>query len=104
MTNEEVVNKIDCFQVDGDESNPVSAQTILPDISAFQLITISEVKNGEKCQKWQKTELIGEKAEWSTDQCSEDFEGAPLLAQKSWRKFPGVSVTKIGHFTKFSFK
>ena len=33
-----------------------------------------------------------------------DFEGAPLLAQKSWRKFPGVSVTKIGHFTKFSFK
>ena len=61
MTNEVIVNKIDCFQVDGDESNPVSAQSILPDISSFQLITISEVKNGEKCQKWQKTEQIGEK-------------------------------------------
>ena len=67
MTNEVVVNKIDCFQVDGDESNPVSAQSILPDISTFQLISLSEVKNGEKCQKWQKTELIGEKAEWSAD-------------------------------------
>ena len=54
MTNEVVVNKIDCFQVDGDENNPVSAQTILPDISNFQLLG-KDLKNGVKCQKWQKT-------------------------------------------------
>ena len=34
----------------------------------------------------------------------EDFEDAPLLGQKSWRKFHGISVTKLGHFTKFSLK
>jgi len=60
MTNEVVVNKIDCFQVDGDQDNAVSAQTILPDISSFQLIG-KDLKNGHKCQKWQKTEKIGEK-------------------------------------------
>lgn len=61
MTDEDVVNKISCFQVDGDSSNPVSAQTILPDISTFKLISKSELKNGHKCQKWQKKEKIGEK-------------------------------------------
>ena len=60
MTNEVVVNKIDCFQVDGDQDNSVSAQSILPDISTFELIG-KDLKNGQKCQKWQKKEKIGAK-------------------------------------------
>jgi len=60
MTNEEVTNEIDCFQVDGDQENVVTAQSMLPDISDFSMLAM-ELKNGHKCQKWQKTERIGEK-------------------------------------------
>ena len=60
MTNEEVTNEINCFQVDGDNSSPVSAQSMLPDISDFDLIG-KELKQGSKCQKWQKAQRIGDK-------------------------------------------
>ena len=60
MTNEEVTNEINCFQVDGDNSSPVSAQSMLPDISDFDLIG-KELKQGAKCQKWQKAQRIGDK-------------------------------------------
>ena len=40
MTNEEVTNEIDCFQVDGDQENVVTAQSMLPDISDFSMLAM----------------------------------------------------------------
>jgi len=60
MTNEVVVNEIDCFAVDGDKENKIEPQSILPDISEFELIG-DDLKNGQECQKWQKMEQIGQK-------------------------------------------
>merc|ERR1719244_2044912 len=60
MTNEVVVNEIDCFAVDGDKENKIKPQSILPDISEFELIG-DDLKNGQECQKWQKMEQIGQK-------------------------------------------
>jgi len=81
MTNEVVVNKIDCFQVDGDEDNAVTAQTILPDISSFQLLG-KDLKNGVKCQKWQKSEKIGQKVNkytmWLRFDSNQMKDGRPL--------------------------
>merc|ERR1719376_1652739 len=53
MTNEVVVNEIDCFAVDGDKDNKIEPQSILPDISEFELIG-DDLKNGQECQKWLK--------------------------------------------------
>merc|ERR1719427_1726500 len=60
MTNEVVVNEIDCFAVDGDKDNKIEPQSILPDISEFELVG-DDLKNGQECQKWQKMEQIGQK-------------------------------------------
>jgi len=60
MTNEVVVNKIDCFKVDGNDLFRVEAQSILPDISEFELVG-DDLKNGQECQKWQKLVEIEQK-------------------------------------------
>ena len=60
MTNEEVTNKIDCFQVDGGSDGPVTAQSMLPDLSDFKLTGVG-LKNGVKCDKWQRVDQVGDK-------------------------------------------
>ena len=52
-----VTNEIDCFQADGDQDNKVEPQSMLPDISDFDLIG-DELKNGQACQKWHKIEKV----------------------------------------------
>merc|ERR1711892_1308308 len=53
MTNEVVVNEIDCFAVDGGKEYKIEPQSILPDITDFELVG-DDLKNGQECQKWQK--------------------------------------------------
>lgn len=60
VTTEVVVNKISCFLVDGGADMPVTPQSILPDISDFQLVG-TELKNGLDCEKWQKSVQEGQK-------------------------------------------
>merc|ERR1712172_196970 len=50
-------SRIDCFGVDGGEGMQIEAQSMLPDISDFELLG-EELKSG---QKWQKVQKIGEK-------------------------------------------
>merc|ERR1719233_2463158 len=54
------IKEIDCFAVDGDKENKIEPQSILPDISEFELVG-EDLKNGQECQKWQKMEQIGQK-------------------------------------------
>jgi len=60
MTNEIVVNQISCFQVNGSDDMTILPQSILPDIFEFELIG-NEYKEGQDCEKWRKTEQIGQK-------------------------------------------
>ena len=61
MTNEQVTNQINCFEVKGSQESPVTTQSILPNLQGFQLKKINDVKDGQECEKWQKIEKIGEK-------------------------------------------
>ena len=61
MTNEQVTNQINCFEVKGSQDSPVTTQSILPSLQGFTLKKIKDVKDGQSCEKWQKTEKIGEK-------------------------------------------
>ena len=54
-----MTNKIDCFGVDGGEGMQIEAQSMLPDISDFELLG-EELKSGQNCQKWQKVEKVNE--------------------------------------------
>ena len=56
-----MVNEIDCFGVSGGAGGRVEAQSMLPDISDFQLLGL-ELKHGCDCQKWQKTSQVTEMA------------------------------------------
>ena len=56
---QEVTNKIDCFGVDGGEGMQIEAQSMLPDISDFELLG-EELKGGQNCQKWQKVQKVDE--------------------------------------------
>ena len=60
MTNEVVANEMSCFQVDGGADGAVEAQSVLPDISDFELVG-AELKTGCDCTKYQKVEEIGGK-------------------------------------------
>jgi len=60
MTNEVVVNEINCFQVDGSKDMAILPQSMLPDISDFEMIG-TEYKEGQECQKWRKVDQIGKK-------------------------------------------
>ena len=60
ITDEKVRNQINCFAVPGSKDAPVDVQSILPDLTGFKLRG-SDLKNGHKCQKWQKKEEIGHK-------------------------------------------
>jgi len=60
MTNEVVLNKIDCFQVNGSAEEQVTAQSMLPDLTDFKFVT-AEFKNEMDCEKWQKSEVVGNK-------------------------------------------
>ena len=52
-----MTNKIDCFGVDGGEGMQIEAQSMLPDISDFELLG-EELKGGQNCQKWQKVQKV----------------------------------------------
>ena len=54
-----MTNKIDCFGVDGGEGMQIEAQSMLPDISDFELLG-EELKGGQNCQKWQKVQKVDE--------------------------------------------
>ncbi len=60
MTDENVMNQINCFAVNGSHDAPVTVQSILPDLTDFKLKG-TDLKNGHRCQKWQKKEEIGHK-------------------------------------------
>ena len=60
MTNEVVVNEIDCFAVDGGKEYKIEPQSILPDITDFELVG-DDLKNGQECQRWQKIVQMGQK-------------------------------------------
>lgn len=60
-TDEVVVNSLDCFQVNGTDDMQVEPQSMLPDMTDFSLVG-RDLKLGQECQKWQKKELIGQKA------------------------------------------
>lgn len=60
MTTETVWNQRNCFAVSGTSSEPVQVQSILPDLTGFNLLG-QDVKNGQSCQKWQKKDKIGNK-------------------------------------------
>ena len=57
-----MTNKIDCFGVDGGEGMQIEAQSMLPDISDFELLG-EELKSGQNCQKWQKVQKVDERIE-----------------------------------------
>ena len=60
MTDENVQNQINCFQVNGTEVSPVLPQSILPNLEGFQ--NLGEVEYyGQKCEKWEKKETVGKK-------------------------------------------
>jgi len=60
MTNEVVVNAINCFQANGSADAKVEPQSLLPDLTGFTRIG-TEFKNEHECDKWQKKEVIEEK-------------------------------------------
>ena len=97
MTNEEVTNKIDCFQVDGDSSNPVSAQSMLPDISDFNLIG-KELKHGNKCQKWQKAERIGAKVNKYTMWIRYDNNQSPVPVHYEMKGYNTLLGSHYDHY------
>jgi len=60
MTTETVWNQRNCFAASGTSAEPVQVQSILPDLTGFNLLG-QDVKNGQSCQKWQKKDKIGNK-------------------------------------------
>ena len=48
MTNEEVTNQINCFEVKGSKDSPVTTQSILPNMEGFQLKKTKDVKDPTK--------------------------------------------------------
>jgi len=60
MTTETVWNQRNCFAVSGTSEEPVQVQSILPDLTGFELLG-QDVKNGQTCQKWQKQDKINHK-------------------------------------------
>jgi len=61
FTTEEVHNELTCFQVNGNEEDPVEAQGVLPDITNFTLIG-NEIMNGVTCEKWEYLNNYGDKS------------------------------------------
>jgi len=96
MTNEIVANEIDCFQVDGGQDGPVTAQSMLPDISDFELLG-KELKNGDKCQKWQKIERIGGKTNKYTMWIKED-NGSPVPVHYEMKGFNTLLGSHYDHY------
>ena len=60
ITDEKVFNQMNCFAVSGDKNGPIEVQSILPDLSGFELKGTDYFK-GQDVQKWQKKEEIGHK-------------------------------------------
>lgn len=60
MTTEEFVNVRRCFLVNGTESNVVTPQAMLPDLTGFQMIGYKTV-NEKNCSIWQNVTKIGQK-------------------------------------------
>lgn len=60
MTTEKFLNEMHCFVVDGVSLDPVKPQTILPDISAFNL-TGTEALEGVECNVWRSVVKEGGK-------------------------------------------
>ncbi|ELT93269.1 hypothetical protein CAPTEDRAFT_181131 [Capitella teleta] len=60
MTTEEVLNQINCFQVNGTKEAPITIQTVLPDLANFTK-TGHEMMNSLNCTVWQYSVKIGQK-------------------------------------------
>lgn len=60
MTTEVELNTIKCFRVDGSQEQKIKPQSVLPDLSGFQLVG-QEMVNGLMTDKWRKIETVGEK-------------------------------------------
>ena len=60
MVNNHLESDLACFQVNGTKDAPVSAQSILPDMTGFKNLG-KDMLNGEECEKWQKIDEVGDK-------------------------------------------
>lgn len=60
VTTEEVENSVTCLQVNGTSDDQISPQSVLPDITGFEYAG-EEVIEGVATQKWNLTNIIGEK-------------------------------------------
>jgi len=61
LTTEEVQNQNNCFEVSGDADEPVEPESILPDLTGFELMG-NEVMNGFTCEKWEYSSSEGDKS------------------------------------------
>ena len=73
MSDERVVNQMNCFAVDGSETDPIQIQSILPDLTDFKFKGPVNY-NGQDVQKWQKKEEIGHKLNKYTMYISSDHQ------------------------------
>ncbi|KAK2151582.1 hypothetical protein LSH36_358g01013 [Paralvinella palmiformis] len=49
-----------CFLINGTKSDPITLQSVLPDLTGFVLIG-KKNRSGQICDVWQKTEMVGAK-------------------------------------------
>ncbi|CAF1256836.1 unnamed protein product [Adineta steineri] len=60
MSDEQVLNKISCFQANGTSDEPVDVQHTIPDFTTFQDMGPAEWR-GIKCQMYQSVDQVGDK-------------------------------------------
>lgn len=60
ITTEEQLNAITCLQVNGTAENRIEPQSVLPQLATFECVG-EEMINGINTEKWQYSEVIGEK-------------------------------------------
>ncbi|GAB6020865.1 hypothetical protein CHUAL_003515 [Chamberlinius hualienensis] len=56
VTDQQELNKITCFAVNGSDDSPVTIQNVFPNLDGFTYSN-DELKDGEQCHKWTKTEI-----------------------------------------------
>ncbi|XP_013412168.1 digestive cysteine proteinase 2-like [Lingula anatina] len=78
MTTDTVMNKKSCFQVNGTSDSPVKSQSILPDLTGFQLITQGMSYNGQTVDVWQNVTVRGQKKNTYTFMVTTGSNPAPV--------------------------
>jgi len=58
MTTEYVTNQMNCFQTNGTKDEPVTAQSVLPDMTGYQFKGKTSMEGRDNVEKWHKEEAI----------------------------------------------